>query len=61
MNVNLEDLEFVKETRLTIRGSRRRTTVPKTIVEKLNLTNDDKIRWLLFKDDKIIIMRAGER
>ena len=60
MEVNLEELVFAKETRMTVRGSRRRTTVPKTIVETLSLTNNDRIRWLLFNDNTIIIMKAGE-
>ncbi|MBD3227048.1 MAG: AbrB family transcriptional regulator [Candidatus Lokiarchaeota archaeon] len=45
----------IKETSLTIRKSRRRTTVPKAIVDKLGLKDGDKIRWILFKDGKLMI------
>jgi len=58
MNINLDDVEFIKETTLTIRNSRRRTTVPKDIVDKLKLKNGDKIRWILFKDGNILISKV---
>ena len=35
MRVDLDDVYFITETTVTIRGSRRRTTVPKEIVERL--------------------------
>ncbi len=61
MNINLDDIEFIKETTLTIRNSRRRTTVPKDIVDKFNLKNGDKIRWILFRDGKIIISKVKKQ
>ena len=58
MRVELDDVEYVTETTLTIRGTRRRTTVPKVIVEKLGLQSGDKIRWILFKDGNILVTRV---
>jgi bifunctional DNA-binding transcriptional regulator/antitoxin component of YhaV-PrlF toxin-antitoxin module len=58
MQVNMEDVEHINETSLTIRGTRRRTTVPKDIVDKLKLKNGDKIRWILFKDKSIAIIKV---
>ena len=58
MQVNLDDVEYITETSLTIRGSRRRTTVPKVIVEKLRLKDGDRIRWILFKDGKVMVMKV---
>ena len=58
LNVDMDDIEYITETTLTIRNTRRRTTVPKTIVDKLDLDSGDKIRWILFKDDKILITRV---
>ena len=55
MQVNLEDVEYVTETSLTIRGTRRRTTVPKVIVDRFALKDGDKIRWILMKDGTIHI------
>lgn len=58
MQVDLDEINYVTETKLTIRDSRRRTTVPKDIVDKLQLKNGSKIRWVLFKDNKIVITKV---
>jgi|GEM_PF-659869 len=55
MHVELDDVEFVTETAVTIRGSRRRTTVPKEITDRLGLLNADKLRWVLLKDGTVLI------
>ncbi|UCE73627.1 MAG: hypothetical protein JSV56_11465 [Methanomassiliicoccales archaeon] len=54
----MDDVEYISETSLTIRGSRRRTTVPKAIVEKLRLKHGDKIRWILFRDGSIVVTKV---
>ncbi len=59
--VDLDEVEFVTETTLTIRESRRRTTVPKEIVEALELKNGDKIRWILFYNGTIQITKVKKR
>ena len=56
--IDIDQVAFISETSLTIRGSRRRTTVPKEIAEKLNLDDGDKIRWILFHDDSIMITKV---
>ena len=58
LEVNLDEVEYITEATLTIRGTRRRTTVPKVIVEKLKLKNGDKIRWVCFKNDNILITKV---
>jgi len=58
MKINMDDVEYVTETSVTIRESRRRTTVPKYIVEKLDIKDGDKLRWILFKDNSIIIAKV---
>jgi len=58
MKINMDDVEYVTETSVTIRGSRRRTTVPKYIVDKLDIKDGDKLRWILFKDNSIIITKV---
>ena len=60
MQVNLDEVEYITETTVTIRGNRRRTTVPKTIVEMVDLKNGSKLRWILFKDGTIHISKAGK-
>lgn len=61
MKIELDDVETVQETTLTIRGSRRRTTVPKAVVEKFGLKDGDRIRWIVFKDGGVIITRVKGR
>ena len=56
--INIDEVKHISETSVTIRGSRRRTTVPKTIVEELNLADGDKIRWILFDDDTVMITKV---
>jgi len=58
LKVDLNDVEYISETSLTIRGTRRRTTIPKVIVDKLSLKNGDKIRWVFFKDGSIFITQV---
>jgi hypothetical protein len=60
MQINMDEVEYISETSLTIRGSRRRSTVPKHIVDKLGLMHGDKIRWILFKDDSILVAKVRE-
>jgi len=50
-------VDYITETSVTIRGSRRRTTVPKYIVDKLDIKDGDKMRWLLFKDGTVMIVK----
>jgi hypothetical protein len=56
MQINLDDVEYITETSLTIRGTRRRTTVPKEIVDHFSFEDGDRIRWILFKDGKILVI-----
>ena len=58
MHIDLDEVDFVTETALTIRQSRRRTTVPKEIVDRLQLTSEDKLRWIMLLDGTVIITRA---
>jgi bifunctional DNA-binding transcriptional regulator/antitoxin component of YhaV-PrlF toxin-antitoxin module len=58
MKIDMDEVENIAETSLTIRGTRRRTTVPKVIVDKLKLNNGDKIRWILLKDHSILITKV---
>ena len=60
MQVNLDELAYVSETSLTIRGSRRRTTVPKNIVDELSMKDGDRLRWVLFKDGRILIIHVKQ-
>ena len=58
MKVDLEDVRCITDTALTIRGSRRRITVPSEVVEILNLKDGDKIRWIVFKNGSVNISKV---
>lgn len=58
--MDIDSVRFITETSVTIRETRRRTTVPKEIAEKLDLKNGSKIRWFLFKDGSIMIRKVKD-
>jgi len=58
MKVELEDVRCITDTALTIRGSRRRITVPSEVVEILKLKNGDKLRWIVFKNGVVRIQKV---
>ena len=59
--IDVEKVAFITETSITIRESRRRTTVPKEIVDTLNLEDGDRIRWYLFHDQRILITKVHSK
>jgi bifunctional DNA-binding transcriptional regulator/antitoxin component of YhaV-PrlF toxin-antitoxin module len=61
MKVDLEEIKCIKETAITIRGSRRRITVPSELVEILKLEDGDKLRWIIFKNGKIDIQKVTKK
>jgi bifunctional DNA-binding transcriptional regulator/antitoxin component of YhaV-PrlF toxin-antitoxin module len=58
MKLEMDEVEFVAETSLTIRGPRRRTTMPKEIVDRLALKDGDRIRWILFHDGRVVVLKV---
>ena len=58
MQIDLNDVAYIGETSVTIRSSRRRITIPKEIVDKLGIKDGDRIRWVLFNDDRLSISRV---
>ena len=58
MKVELDDVRCITDTALTIKGSRRRITVPVEVVELLKLKNGDKLRWIVFDDGTIHIHKV---
>ncbi|MCF2141028.1 MAG: AbrB/MazE/SpoVT family DNA-binding domain-containing protein [Candidatus Lokiarchaeota archaeon] len=59
--INIDEVAFISETSLTIRESRRRTTIPKQIVDALDLKDGDRIRWILFNDNRILITKVPKK
>jgi AbrB family looped-hinge helix DNA binding protein len=60
VKIELKDIKCITETALTIRGSRRRMTVPSEVVDLLNLKNGDKLRWVVYNDKTIQIYKASK-
>jgi len=58
MKVDLEDVRCITDTALTIRGSRRRITVPSEVVEILSLKDGDKLRWIVFKNGSVNLQKV---
>jgi len=58
MKVDLDKVISITETAITIRGSRRRITVPSEVVENLDLQDGDKLRWIVFKDNSIYVQKV---
>jgi len=58
MKVELNDVKCITETALTIKGSRRRITVPSEVVELLKLNNRDKLRWIVFNNGTVHIQKV---
>lgn len=61
MKLNLKDIVHFQETTLTVRGSRRRTTVPREILDFFGLKDKDSIRWVLLKDGTVRVTPAGKK
>jgi bifunctional DNA-binding transcriptional regulator/antitoxin component of YhaV-PrlF toxin-antitoxin module len=60
-DIDIDDIIYITETSITIRESRRRTTVPKEIVDELKLKNNDKLRWFLFEDGKVMLTKVKRK
>lgn len=56
--VKLEDIVHIEETALTVRGYRRRTTVPSRIFKFLKLKDGDVLRWIATKDGRVFLLKA---
>jgi len=59
MKVDLDRVLSITETAITIRGSRRRVTVPSEVVENLDLQDGDKLRWIVFKDNSVFVHKVN--
>ena len=59
MKVDLNNVVSITETAITIRGSRRRITVPAELVEYLKLKDGDKLRWIVFKNNSIYVQKVN--
>ena len=60
MKIDLDEIKCITETALTIRGSRRRITVPYEAVDILKLKDGDKLRWIIYNDGTVHIHKVSK-
>jgi len=58
MKVELDNVVCLQDTAITIKGARRRITVPVEIVDFLDLEDKDKLRWLALKDGTVLLEKV---
>jgi AbrB family looped-hinge helix DNA binding protein len=58
MKIELDQVKCIKETAITIRGSRRRITVPSEVVDLLKLKDGDKLKWIVLNDRTITLSKV---
>ena len=57
-SVNLDDVVCIEETHVTVRGYRRRTTVPSCVFKFLDIHEGDILRWVATKDGTVYITKG---
>lgn len=60
MKIDLDEIKCITETAITIKGSRRRITVPSEVVDILQLQNSDKLRWIVFNNGEIHLQKVNK-
>ncbi len=58
MKLNLDDVVCVEETAITVRGYRRRTTVPSRIFEFMGLKVGDRLKWVATKEGTVYLIKV---
>jgi len=61
MKIELDDIKCIKQTAITIRGSRRRITVPSEVVELYRLKDGDKLKWVVLKNHTIFLTKENKK
>jgi bifunctional DNA-binding transcriptional regulator/antitoxin component of YhaV-PrlF toxin-antitoxin module len=59
MKIELDDVVCLRDTAITIKGARRRVTVPIEIVKLMGLRDKDKVRWLALKDGTVLLKKTN--
>lgn len=58
MKVEVDHVKCIRETAITIRGSRRRITVPSEVAELFKLKDGDKLKWIVLKNHTIFLTKV---
>jgi hypothetical protein len=54
----MEDVVCIEETAITVRGYRRRTTVPSKIFKFIKLSEGDTLRWIAMRDGTVYVTKV---
>lgn len=60
MGIDIDSIVTIEETKITSRGFRHRTTIPKGAYKHLDLKDKDTLRWILLKDGTLIIKKVND-
>lgn len=55
--INTDDIVAMEDTHITVRGYRRRTTIPSGIFRFMELQDGDVIRWIATKDGMVYVSK----
>ena len=55
--IDTDDIVAMEDTHITVRGYRRRTTIPSGIFRYLELGDGDVIRWIATKDGTVYVSK----
>jgi bifunctional DNA-binding transcriptional regulator/antitoxin component of YhaV-PrlF toxin-antitoxin module len=55
--LDTDDIIAMENTHITVRGYRRRTTIPSGIFRFLDLKDGDVIRWIATKDGAVYVSK----
>ena len=56
-NIDTDDIVAMEDTHITVRGYRRRTTIPSGIFRFMELQDGDVIRWIATKDGVVYVSK----
>ena len=59
--IDSDDIVAMEDTHITVRGYRRRTTIPSGIFKFLELEDGDVIRWIATKDGTVYVSKIEKR
>ncbi len=54
-----DDILWMEETTVTARSYRHRTTIPAKIFRMLQLSQGDRLRWIVLRDGSILLSKVG--
>lgn len=55
--IDTSEIVAMEDTHITVRGYRRRTTIPSGIFKFLDLEDGDVIRWIAKKDGTVLVSK----